>query len=193
MEKQANGTFLTDVTELRRRAREHILKGAVTPDYKVLNEALATELVCVLRYKSHYYMAEGIHAKTVAAEFLEHSKEEETHANWIAARMRQLGGKPDFNPAGLLSRSHAEYKEGETLVEMVKEDLIAERITIESYREMIQYFGDKDPTTRRLLESILAQEEEHAEEMSSILSTLDPRKAPAESDLPASTLSAKKH
>jgi bacterioferritin len=181
------GAFFTDVTELRRRAREHILQGAVTSDYavnlettlKLLNEALATELVCVLRYKSHYYMAEGIHAKSVAEEFLEHSKEEEQHADWIAARMRQLGGKPDFNPSRLLTRSHAEYQEGETLLDMVKEDLIAERVAIESYREMIQYFADKDPTTRRLLESILAQEEEHAEDMSSILTTLDPRKSPA--------------
>lgn len=185
--KKPSQPFLTDVIELRRRAREHILNGAVTEDYsldldttiKLLNEALATELVCVLRYKSHYYMAEGIHAKAVAAEFLEHSQEEEEHAGWIATRMRQLGGKPDFNPAGLLTRSHAEFQEGDTLVEMVQEDLIAERIAIESYREMIQYFGDKDPTTRRLLETILAQEEEHAEDMSSILSTLDPRKSPA--------------
>jgi bacterioferritin len=180
-------TFFTDITELRRRAREHILKGAVTPDYqgdidtavKVLNEGLATELVCVLRYRNHHFMAEGIDAKSVAAEFLVHSQEEQEHADWIAARIRQLGGKPNFNPQGLLTRSHAEYQEGETLVEMVKEDLIAERIAIESYREMIQYFSQSDSTTRRLLETILAKEEEHAEDMSSILSTLDPEKKPS--------------
>jgi bacterioferritin len=181
---QSNKPFLTDVKELRRRAREHILKGAVTPDYqgdlqtsiKLLNEALATEIVCVLRYRSHHYMAEGINAKPVAEEFMQHSIEEQTHADWIAARLRQLGGKPEFNPQGLLTKSHAEYAEGDTLVDMVKEDLIAERIAIESYKEMITYFGLKDPTTRRLLETILAQEEEHAEDMASILSTLDPTK-----------------
>jgi bacterioferritin len=184
----ASKPFFTDITELRRRAREHILKGAVTPDYKgktelavkLLNEALATELVCVLRYRSHHYMAEGINAKPVAAEFMEHAVEEQQHADWIAARIRQLGGKPEFNPAGLLTRSHAEYKEGDTLVDMVKEDLIAERIAIESYSEMINYFEGKDHTTRRLLETILAQEEEHAEDMASILSTLDPTKKPKE-------------
>jgi bacterioferritin len=178
--------FLSSVQELRRRAREHILKGAVTPDYqgdvqlaaKILNEALATELVCVLRYTSHHYLAEGLHAKAVADEFKEHADEEQEHANWIAARIRQLGGKPDFNPATLLSRSHAEFQEGKNLIEMVKEDLIAERIAIESYGEMIRYFGDKDPTSRRLLEKILAVEEEHAEDMASILSTIDPRQAP---------------
>jgi bacterioferritin len=180
-------TFFTDITELRRRAREHILKGAVTPDYqgdietaiKVLNEGLATELVCVLRYRNHHFMAEGIDAKPVAQEFLEHSQEEQEHADWIAARIRQLGGKPNFNPQGILTRSHAEYQEGETLVEMVKEDLIAERIAIESYREMIQYFSQNDSTTRRLLETILSKEEEHAEDMASILSTLNPEKKPS--------------
>lgn len=185
MENTKN-TFFTDVTELRRRAREHMLKGAVTPDYqgdlkvavKVLNEALATEIVCVLRYRNHHFMAEGIHAKPVAEEFMEHSKEEQQHADWIAARIRQLGGKPEFNPSGLLTKSHAEYSEGETLTEMVKENLIAERVAIESYREMISYFGTKDSTTRRILERILEQEEEHAEDMSSILSTLNPKGKP---------------
>jgi bacterioferritin len=186
MEPKNTKPFLTDVKELRRRAREHILKGAVTPDYRgdvkvaceILNDALATEIVCVLRYKNHHYMAEGIDAKPIAAEFLEHAGEEEQHAAWIAARIRQLGGKPDFNPANLLTRSHAEYQTGDSLVEMVKEDLIAERIAIESYNEMISYFAEKDPTSRRLLEKILEQEEEHAEDMASILSTLDPRKGP---------------
>jgi bacterioferritin len=186
METKSTQKFFTDVTELRKRAREHILKGAVTPDYvgdlktsiKVLNEALATEIVCVLRYRSHHYMAEGIHAKAVAAEFMEHAVEEQSHADWIATRIRQLGGKPEFNPAGLLSKSHSEYQEGETLTEMVKEDLIAERVAIESYKEMIHYFAEKDPTTRRLLEKILEVEEEHAEDMASILSTLNPAGKP---------------
>ena len=177
--------FLTDIAELRRRAREHVEKGAVTEGYKVdlktamkvLNEALATELVCVLRYRRHYYMANGIHSKAVAAEFMEHSTEEQEHADTIAERIRQLGGEPDFNPQGLLMRSHAEYKEGTSLVDMIKEDLIAERIAIESYSEMIRFFGDGDPTSRRMLEEILATEEEHADDMSTLLETLDPKKA----------------
>jgi len=178
--------FLTDVKELRRRAREHVEKGAVTPGYKVdvevavklLNTALATEIVCVLRYRRHHYMATGIHAQSVAAEFLEHSKEEQEHADLIAERIRQLGGAPDFNPEGLLTRSHAQYVEGTTLIEMIKEDLIAERIAIESYGELIKFFGEDDPTSRRMLEEILGTEEEHADEMNTLLETLDPRNAP---------------
>lgn len=173
-------TFLTDIQTLRRRAREHIEEGAVTPGYKgdreliikLLNEALATELVCVLRYKRHYFMANGINAKAVAAEFLEHANEEQTHADSIAARIVQLGGEPNFSPEGMLTRSHAEYIEGETLVDMIKEDLVAERIAIDSYREMIQFLEHNDSTSRRLLESILAVEEEHAEDLVSLLKEL---------------------
>src|SRR5712691_11357515 len=165
--------FLTDIKTLRERARKHIEQGAVTEGYsadretviKVLNEALATEIVCVLRYRRHYFMASGIHAEGVAAEFLQHSNDEQGHADQIAARIVQLGGQPNFNPEGLLTRSHAEYVEGETLVDMIKEDLVAERIAIDSYRDMINYFGNDDPTTRRLMESILAVEEEHADDL----------------------------
>lgn len=169
--------FLTDVKTLRERARKHIEDGAVTEGYtadretavKLLNEALATEIVCVLRYRRHYFMATGIHAESVAAEFLQHSNEEQAHADQIAARIVQLNGEPDFNPAGLLSKSHAEYAEGDTLLDMIKEDLVAERIAIDSYREMIQYFGNDDPTSRRMLEGILAMEEEHADDLVSLL------------------------
>ena len=178
----ASGTFLTDVKELRRRARQHIEKGAVTPGYqgnletvlKLLNDALATEIVCVLRYKKHYHSAKGIHAQAVAAEFQEHAAEEQQHADTLAARIVQLGGAPDFAPDGLLSRSHSEYVAGESLVEMIREDLIAERIAIDSYAEMIRYVGDTDSTTRSMLEGILAKEEEHAEDMANLLATLDP-------------------
>jgi bacterioferritin len=176
--------FLTDIQTLRKRAREHIEKGAVTQGYtadrdtviRLLNEALATEIVCVLRYKRHYYMATGIHAQAVAAEFLEHANEEQGHADMIAERITQLGGAPDFNPEGLLSRSHAEYVEGGSLVDMIKEDLVAERIAIDSYREMAQYFGLKDPTSRGLIERILAVEEKHADDLVNLLTTLDPTK-----------------
>ena len=176
--------FLTDVQELRRRARQHIDEGAVTEGYrgnretiiKLLNEALATEIVCVLRYKLHYFMAQGIHSQAVAAEFLEHANEEQGHADQIAARIIQLQGKPNMNPEGLTSRSHSEYKEAGTLVDMIKENLVAERIAIESYTEMARYFGEKDPTTRRMIEGILAMEEEHAEDLASLLATLDPSK-----------------
>jgi len=172
--------FLTDITTLRQRARQHIEEGAVTQGYKgdrelaikLLNEALATELVCVLRYKRHYFMAHGLNAQPVAAEFLEHANEEQGHADSIAARIVQLGGEPNFSPDGMLSRSHAEYVEGESLVEMIKEDLIAERIAIDSYREMIEFFDKNDPTSRRLLEEILAVEEEHAEDLVSLLQEL---------------------
>jgi bacterioferritin len=176
----ADKPFLTDVKTLRERARRHIEQGAVTEGYqadretviKVLNEALATEIVCVLRYKRHYFMASGIHAEGVAAEFLQHANEEQGHADQIAQRIVQLGGAPNFNPEGLLSRSHAEYVEGDTLIDMIKEDLVAERIAIDSYREIIQYLGNDDPTTRRMMESILAMEEEHAEDLVSLLTEL---------------------
>ncbi len=179
------GAFLTDVQQLRDRARKHIEQGAVTPGYqgdlevivKILNEALATEIVCALRYKRHYFMAQGIHANPVAQEFLQHANEEQIHADQIAMRIAQLGGEPNFNPEGLAARSHSEYKEGNSLVDMVKEDLIAERVAIESYTEIIRYIDQKDPTTRRMLEGILAMEEEHADDLASILSTLDPTKA----------------
>ena len=168
---------LSDIKTLRARARQHIEKGAVTSGYaadrvnviKMLNEALATELVCVLRYKRHYFMAAGIHAAPVAAEFLEHATEEMSHADLIAKRIVELRGEPNFSPDGLAARSHAEYVEGDSLTSMIKEDLVAERIAIESYREMIAYLGDQDPTTHRLLEGILASEEEHAEDLSSLL------------------------
>jgi bacterioferritin len=151
------GSFLSDVETLRRRAREHIAQGAVTPGYhadretvvKLLNEALATELVCVLRYKRHYFSAAGIHAESVAAEFKEHATEEQAHADRIAERITQLGGQPDFSPEGLAGRSHSEYVEGESLEEMIREDLVAERIAIDSYREMIEYLAGNDITTRR--------------------------------------------
>jgi bacterioferritin len=169
--------FLTDIKTLRERARQHIEKGAVTEGYKadrdtvvkLLNEALATEIVCVLRYKRHYFMASGINAESVAAEFLQHANEEQGHADEIAHRIVQLGGEPNFNPDGLTMRSHAEYVEGATLTDMIKEDLVAERIAIDSYREMINYVGNDDPTTRRMLEGILAVEEEHADDMLNLL------------------------
>lgn len=173
-------SFLTDISELRRRARQHIENGAVTEGYKgdrkivlrVLNEALATEIVCVLRYKRHHYMAKGIHSQAVAEEFLEHAAEEQEHADLIAERITQLDGEPNFNPEGLLTRSHSEYVEGESLIDMIKEDLVAERIAVESYSEIIRYLSDNDPTSRRLMESILAKEEEHAEEMKTLLETI---------------------
>lgn len=169
--------FLTDVTELRNRARKQIQRGAVTQDYggdvevavALLNTALATEIVCVLRYQYHAIMAAGIHSEPVKAEFEEHAADEQEHANWLAERINQLGGKPNMNPEGLVSRSHSEYVEGETLTEMIQENLVAERIAIESYREMIRYFADHDPTTRRLLEKILEKEEEHANDMGDLL------------------------
>jgi bacterioferritin len=176
----ADKAFLTDIKTLRDRARQHIEQGAITEGYsadretviKVLNESLATEIVCVLRYKRHYFMASGIHAEGVAAEFLQHANEEQGHADQIAQRIVQLGGAPNFNPEGLLSRSHAEYVEGDTLLDMIKEDLVAERIAIDSYREIIQYLGNDDPTTRRMMEGILAMEEEHANDLVSLLDGL---------------------
>jgi bacterioferritin len=168
---------LTDVNTLRKRAREHIDDGSVTAGYsadrdavlRLLNASLATELVCVLRYRRHHFMARGIHSQSVAQEFLDHSNEEQGHADQIAERIVQLGGAPDFAPEGLAGRSHAEYVEGDTLVSMIKEDLVAERIAIDSYRDIIQYLGDKDSTTRRMLEGILAVEEEHADELADLL------------------------
>lgn len=176
------GQFLTDIETIRERARREINEGAVTPDYKldkdqvckILNEALATEIVCVLRYKFHYFMASGIHKEGVAAEFLEHSQEEQAHADKIAERIKQLGGKPEMNPAVVAARAHAEYAEGESLVDMIKENLVAERIAIQTYREMVNFFSDKDPTTRVMMETILAQEEEHADDMADLLFAVKP-------------------
>lgn len=173
--------FLTDVKEIRKRARKHIEEGAVTENYaadretviKLLNEALATELVCVLRYKRHYFMAQGIHSDPIAQEFLQHANEEQGHADEIAGRIVQLGGAPNFSPEGLSSRSHSEYAEGENLVDMIKEDLVAERIAIDTYTEMIQYIGGNDITTRRMLEGILAVEEEHADDLASFLKDIE--------------------
>lgn len=175
------GTFVTDVQEIRRRARQHVEQGAVTEGYradretviKLLNEALATEIVCVLRYKRHYFMATGIHAEPVAKEFQQHAAEEQGHADEIAERITQLGGEPNLNPEGLLTRSHSEYAEGDSLLSMIREDLIAERIAIDTYAEMARYFGENDPTTRRMIEGILAKEEEHANELADLLSDFD--------------------
>ena len=172
--------FVTDIQELRRRAREHMEQGAVTSAYKadrdtvirILNEVLATEIVCVLRYKRHYYMATGIHAQAVAQEFLEHANEEQGHADIAAERITQLGGEPNFNPEGLATRSHSQYVEGKSLLDMVREDLVAERIAVESYNEIIRYLGDDDPTTRIAMEQILSKEEEHADDMKKLLETL---------------------
>lgn len=171
--------FLSDIKMLRERARKHIEQGAVTTGYradreiviKLLNEGLATEIVCVLRYKRHHFMAKGIHAQSVAVEFAQHATEEQAHADLIAERIVQLGGEPDYSPEGLATRSHSEYVEGQDLTEMIKEDLVAERIAISSYGEVIRYIGNNDPTTRVLLEGILANEEEHAEDLSSLLRT----------------------
>jgi bacterioferritin len=170
----SRGEFVSDIEEIRRRARQ------LTEDYKadrqtvirVLNEALATELVCVLRYKRHYYMATGIHAQAVAEEFLEHSKEEEAHADKIAERITQLDGAPDFNPEILAKRSHSQYVEGTSLVDMIREDLVAERIAIQSYSEIIRYLGEKDPTSRRVMEEILSKEEEHADDLRSLIESV---------------------
>ncbi len=174
-----DGSFTMDIQTIRERARKQIETGAVTPGYKarpevvlrLLNEALATELVCTMRYKRHYFMAKGIHSDSVKGEFLQHAQEEQAHADALAERIVQLGGEPNFSPAGILDRSHSEYAEGTTLEDMIKEDLVAERIAIDSYRQMIEYLGGDDPTTRRLLEEITAKEEEHAEELASLLAS----------------------
>ncbi len=172
--------MLTDIQTLRARARKDIEEGAVTTGYaadrdtviKLLNGALATELVCVLRYKRHHFMAKGIHSESVKAEFLQHANEEMAHADRIAKRITELGGEPDFSPDGLSKRSHAEYVAGDTINTMIKEDLIAERIAIESYREMIAYLADADPTTQLMLKEILAMEEEHAEDLASLMENI---------------------
>lgn len=169
--------FLSDIQTIRERARQHIEQGAVTGGYgadrdtviKILNEALATEIVCVLRYKRHFFMASGINAQSVAAEFLQHANEEQMHIDQIAQRIVQLGGAPDFSPVGLADRSHSEYHSGTDLTEMIREDLIAERVAIDSYRDMINYLGNDDTTTRRMLEGILAMEEEHADDLATLL------------------------
>jgi bacterioferritin len=185
-EKSAMATtetpFLSDVRELRERARRHIQQGAVTENYRadretvirVLNEALATEIVCVLRYKRHYFMASGIHAQAVKEEFQEHAAEEQEHADRIAERITQLNGEPNLDPEGLATRSHSEYVEGSSLLDMIREDLVAERVAIESYGEIIRFLGNDDPTSRRLMEEILAKEEEHADDLQRLLATLAP-------------------
>ncbi len=173
-------TSLTDKATLRQRARQHVDEGAVTASYsadreqvlQMLNEVLATELVCMLRYRRHHFMARGITSRSIADEFLEHANEEQGHADQVAERIVQLGGEPDFCPDTLIDRSHAEYVPGTTLVDMIKENLVAERIAIDSYREMVAYVGAKDSTTRRLLETILAVEEEHADELADLLQGL---------------------
>ena len=167
----------TDVQALRKRARQHLDDGAVTSGYRadresvlrLLNEALATELVCVLRYRRHHFMAKGVQSQAIAGEFLAHSNEEQGHADQLAGRIVQLGGEPDFSPQGLATRSHAEYVEGGSLEEMIREDLVAERIAIDSYREIVAYLGENDSTTRRLMEEILAKEEEHADDLVTLL------------------------
>lgn len=176
--ERSNGAgALSDIQTLRERARRHVDAGAVTAGYRadvqklvaLLNEALATELVCVLRYKRHYFMADGPQAEAAAKEFAEHAAEEAAHADRIADRIVQLGGQPDFSPDGLAARAHAEYIEGSQLADMIKEDLVAERIAIDSYRELIDFLGNDDPTTRRMLEEILAAEERHADDMARLL------------------------
>ena len=174
--------FVSDIARIREQARKQIMEGAVTSDYEldrdravaVLNQALATEIVCVLRYKFHYFMASGIHSAAIKAEFLEHANEEQQHADQIAERIKQLGGKPEMNPAALTDLSHSEYREGTSLADMIREDLIAERIAISSYREIIKFFGEKDSTSRIMLEGILAKEEEHADELTDLLFVVAP-------------------
>jgi bacterioferritin len=175
----AKRTYQSDVKLMRERARKHSEQGAVTPGYaadrdvvvRVLNDALATEVVCYLRYKRHHFMAKGIHAQAVAAEFALHAAQELAHADLLAERIVQLGGAPDYAPATLVDRSHAEYVEGRDLTEMIRENLVAERIAIDSYGAAIRYVGDDDPTTRAMLEGILAMEEEHADDLASMLKT----------------------
>jgi bacterioferritin len=169
--------FVADLKQIRERARAHMEAGAVTESYKadrvqvlaVLNEVLATEIVCVLRYKRHFFMARGINAESVKAEFLQHANDEQQHCDWIAERIVQLNGEPNFNPEGLSSRSHSEYQEGSNLIEMIKEDLVAERIAVQSYSEIARWLGENDPTTRRLIEEILKMEEEHADDLANML------------------------
>ncbi len=185
--------FVKDVEDIRKRAREKMEEGAVTATYKgdvdktiqILNEALATEIVCVLRYMHHYFMATGVHAKTVAGEFKEHADDEREHADMLAERIQQLGGKPDFNPRNLLQRSVSQYVEGETLAEMIREDLVAERTVIEVYQEMIRYFGTNDPTTRSILEHLLKDEEDHASDLADLLYITNPETGKTEGEDPA--------
>lgn len=185
-------SFITDVEEIRQRAAEKIEEGAVTDTYggdveqtvSILNEALATEIVCVLRYMHHYFMATGVHAMAVRDEFKEHADAEREHADKIAERIQQLGGKPDFNPASLVERSASQYAEGKSLSDMIKEDLIAERIVIEVYQQMIRHFGNNDPTTRVMIEAILKDEEEHASDLSDLLFITDPRSGETEGEDP---------
>jgi bacterioferritin len=184
--------FVRDIQEIRHRAIHKMEDGAVTESYKgnvnktieILNEALATEIVCVLRYMHHYFMATGVHAKSVADEFKEHADDEREHADSLAERIQQLGGKPDFNPRGLLERSVSQYVEGETLAEMIREDLIAERMVIEVYQEMVRYFGTNDPTTRTLVEELLRKEEEHASDLSDLLYIVNPETGKSEGEDP---------
>ena len=176
--------FKADLEEIRRRARDKMEEGPVTAQYRadrekvieVLNEVLATEIVCVLRYKRHYFTAEGINAQPVAAEFLQHANEEQQHADWVAQRIVQLGGSPNLNPEGLAERSHSQYDQKASLLDMIREDLIAERIAIESYAEIARWLGNDDPTSRVLIENILKMEEEHADDLRTLLATLAPRK-----------------
>jgi bacterioferritin len=175
-------SFLKNIEEIRARARQKLEEGPVTADYRLdreqaigmLNEALATEIVCVLRYQFHYFMATGIHSAAVAEEFRQHATEEQEHANRIAERIKQLGGKPEMNPALVAQTSHTQYIEGTSLADMIREDLVAERIAIGTYREIVTYFGDKDPTSRTMMEEILAKEEEHADELADLLFAVEP-------------------
>jgi bacterioferritin len=184
--------FVRDIEEIRKRAIHKMEDGAVTSDYKgdvnktieILNEALATEIVCVLRYMHHYFMATGVHAKAVADEFKEHADDEREHASSLAERIQQLGGKPDFNPKGLLERSISQYVEGETLADMIREDLIAERMVVEVYKDMVRYFGDNDITTRILVEELLKKEEEHASDLSDLLYIANPETGKSEGEDP---------
>ena len=184
------GSFVKDIKEIRRRAREHMEQAAVTKDYsldrdtaiRLLNEAVATEIVCTLRYKWHAAMAKGISSESVKAEFLEHAAEETQHADWLVERITQLDGTPNLNPEGLAQRSNAEFIEVESLIDMIKENLVAERIAIETYRDMARFFGDKDPTSRILIEKILAKEEEHANDMADLMSAHSPQDDKAEKD-----------
>jgi bacterioferritin len=176
--------FKADIEQIRRRAREKMDQGPVTEAYRadvdkvidVLNEVLATEIVCTLRYKNHYFMAQGIHGQSVAGEFLEHARDEEQHADMVAKRITELNGRPNFNPEGLRTRSHAEYEEGDTLEDMIREDLIAERIAVSTYSEIVRWLGNDDPTTRRMIEEILAKEEEHADDLAKLLVRLGARR-----------------
>jgi bacterioferritin len=183
--------FVSKLEEIRARARQHIEDGAVTKDYpldrdqvvSVLNEALATEIVCVLRYQFHYFMATGIHSKAIAEEFREHAEEEQEHAGKIAARIKQLGGKPEMNPISVAKASYTEYKEGISLADMIREDLVAERIVIETYRELARFFGQKDPVSRLMIEEILENEEEHADELADLLFAVEPENVEVSSRL----------